>query len=93
MIQTNQTNDLKQLLLANILGLSGIGTYSVMPIGILGSMFNLASLIIFFKKDFRKVALFKYLQVYSLASILVTTTVSLGFLFFDLTNFFNIAIS
>jgi hypothetical protein len=93
MNQINQSANLRQLLLANLVGTSGFGVYSVMPMSILGSIFNLISLVIFLKKDFRTISLFKYMQIYTWASLTVTVAFPIGFLFFDLTHFYNIAIS
>ena len=46
--------------------------YLIVPMGLLGSLFNLVSSVIFCQKSFHTLPLFKYLRVYTLASLIVS---------------------
>ncbi len=97
MNKTNLTfEDLKKLLMANTLSGAGIGsifqTYALFPISILGTFFNIISLLIFLKKEFRKISLYKYMQIYTWASLSVTASSLFGFCL-NLNDFFEFAIS
>ena len=97
MNKTNLTfNDLKQLLMANTLSGKGIGTifhtYVLLPISSLGTLFNMISLSIFLRKEFRNISLYKYMQIYTWASLCVTSSSLFGFCL-NLNDFFEYAIS
>ncbi len=82
--QSNSTApiDFTQMLLANLQVnkyTDALYVYLVVPMGSLGSLFNLLSFLIFCKKSFDTIPLFKYLKVYTLASLIVS--VSLIFVF------------
>ena len=55
-----------------------LNLYLFVLLGLIGTLFNLISFIIFLKKIFRKVALFKYMIVNTLNSLIS----SFGFIFF-----------
>lgn len=92
----NKTVDLKQIFLANLLtasfGGGTISTYVIVPMSILGTLFNVISLLIFFKKSFRSIALFKYMQVYTATSLVITSSLIFGF-YFNVTQLYEIATS
>jgi hypothetical protein len=73
----NKSIDLKSLILSNI-NTSWLADMLylclIVPLAIFGTIFNLISLIIFSRKSFSKIALFKYLKCYSLVSLVISFT-------------------
>ena len=92
----NQTINLKELFLANLLttsfGGGTLSTYLIVPISVFGTIFNTISLIIFLKRSFRKIAYFKYITVYTATSLIITSTLICGF-YFNVAQLFDLAIS
>lgn len=92
----NKTVDLKQMFLMGMLTTSFGGgttsTYVIVPMSVLGTIFNAISLLIFFKKSFRSIALFKYMQVYTTTSLVITSSLIFGF-YFNVTQLYEISIS
>jgi hypothetical protein len=61
----------------------------IVPLGVIGSLLNLIGTIVLSRPSFRKLALYKYLRVYSLTSLIITFLMSFYFymaprLLFDL---------
>ena len=82
--KSNSTEDLRSILLAN----RPINVYTdklclflIIPMGILGTVFNLISFSVFCKKTFGDVALFKYLRVYTFSSLIVSSSLIFSFYF------------
>lgn len=92
----NQTFNLKELFLANILttsfGGGVLSTYIILPLSALGTIFNTVSLLIFLKRSFRKIALFKYMKVYTMSSLIINSILIFAF-YFNVTQFFELSIS
>jgi hypothetical protein len=75
--------DYTQMILANVQlnkYTDALHLYLIMPMGLFGSLFNLVSFMIFCKKSFDSLPLFKYMRVYTLASLIVSF--SLIFMFY-----------
>ena len=91
----NTTKDSKTLLLNNLKSswLENIFNLCLItPIGILGTVLNLLSLIIFLKKSIRKIGLFKYLIILSFVNLIIAF--SQIYYFYRTPNiFFDLAIS
>jgi len=64
----------------------------IVPMGVCGSLFNLLSLFILFKKQFRNIALFKYTQIYTLNSLIITVCQIFCF-YFSAYHFYELSIS
>lgn len=54
--------------------------YLIVPMGSFGALFNLVSFAIFCKKSFDEMPLFKYMRVYTLASMVVSCSLILSFM-------------
>jgi hypothetical protein len=73
--ETNETIDLREILLSNLLTSRQTEILIltlIVPLGAIGSLFNLISTLVLSRPLFKKLALFKYLRVYSLTSLFVT---------------------
>ena len=55
--------------------------YVIIPMALLGTVFNLISFGIFCKKTFNKVNLFKYMRVYTFTSLIVSSSLIFSFYF------------
>ena len=92
----NQTLNLKEILLANMLtasfGGGTLSTYVIVPMNIMGTLFNSISILIFFKKSFRTIALFKYMKIFTLSSLIINAAGIFGF-YFNVSQLFDLAIS
>ena len=91
----DKTQDLKLLFLNGIRSSYTIDMLIlclIVPMGILGSIFNTISLIIFMKKSFQKIGLFKYLIVYTASSIVVALS-QIFFFYFSAYQFYDLAMS
>ena len=80
--QANSTTDLMSILLANF----AINPYTdklclfvIIPISLLGTLFNLISFGIFCKKTFGDIPLFKYMRAYTLSSLIVSSSLIFSF--------------
>ncbi len=80
--QENSTFDLISILLTNF----AINIYTdkmclflIIPMALLGTVFNLASFGIFCKKTFNDIHLFKYLRIYSFSSLIVSSSLIFSF--------------
>ncbi len=81
--QTENSINLKSEFLASIQFnpyTSSLSLYLIVPLASFGALFNLISLLIFCKKSFNQLALFKYIRVYTFSSFIVSF--SLIFYFF-----------
>lgn len=93
--ETNQTIDLKNLLLEHfrVTWLESILYLClIVPMGILGTLFNAISFLIFLKKSFRNKALFKYMQVYTFNSLIITSC-QIFFFYYSTYHLFDLATS
>ena len=93
--ETNQTIDLKNLLLEHfrVTWLESILYLClIVPMGILGTLFNAISILIFLKKSFRNKALFKYMQVYTFNSLIITSC-QIFFFYYSTYHLFDLATS
>ena len=82
--KANSTIDLISSLLENLVVnkyTDKLFVYVIIPMASLGTLFNLISLVIFFKKSFKDVPLFKYMRVYTLASLIVALSLIFSFHF------------
>ena len=64
----------------------------IVPMGILGTIFNTICLIIFMKKSFKKIGLFKYLIVYTASCIIVAFS-QIFFFYFSAYQFYDLAMT
>ena len=64
----------------------------IVPMGVCGSILNLISLYILFKKQFRNISLFKYTQIYTLNSLIITMCQIFCF-YFSTYHFYELSIS
>ena len=69
-----------------------LNLYLIVPLGILGSVLNLISLLILFNKSIRCIGLFKYLQIYTLNSFIICTS-EVGFFMLTPNIFYDLSIS
>ena len=100
---TNLTaEELKEILLSQMLKtwlLEKFYLYLIIPMGVIGSVLNLLSLLVFLNKKLRNVALFKYMAVYSLTSLILAFSHSLNsdlgifFFYFTANTFYDLALS
>lgn len=78
----NESQEIKEIFLSKI-GSSWLYDtlylFIIVPMGILGTILNTISLCIFSKKDLRALSFFKYFQVYTLSSLILSFTLSFSF--------------
>ncbi len=82
--KSNSTEDLRSFLLANLainVYTDKLSLFLIIPMGIVGTVFNLISFSVFCKKTFGDVALFKYLRVYTFSSLIVSSSLIFSFYF------------
>ncbi len=93
---TNLTaEELKEILLSQMLKtwlLEKFYLYLIIPMGVIGSVLNLLSLLVFLSKKLRNVALFKYMAVYSLTSLILAFS-QIFFFYFTANTFYDLALS
>jgi hypothetical protein len=91
----SETSIIKEIFLSKLgsnLIFDSINLFLITPMGILGTILMFVSLVIFLHKDFRKLAYFQYLQVYTLSSLIQAAT--LIFMFYQAPSYlFEISIS
>ncbi len=86
---------LNSLLLANIRSTyltDALNLYLIVPMGVIGSIFNTITILILCKNTFNKMNIYKLMKVYSLASLVLT----FGMIFYFILTphiFFNLSIS
>jgi hypothetical protein len=84
MADSKNMSYLNSLLLANIRSSyikDSLNLYIIIPMGVIGTILNLITLIILSKKTFNDVNIYKIMKVYSLNSLLITFFISFIFLF------------
>lgn len=81
-ISQNNTELIKEIFL-KVIGSSwlydSMYLFIITPMGIVGTILNLISLKIFTRKEFHKMAIFKYFQIYVLNSLILSATLSCAF--------------
>lgn len=81
-ITQNNTELIKEIFL-RVIGSSwlydSMYLFIITPMGILGTILNLISLKIFTRKEFHKMAIFKYFKIYVLNSLILSATLSCAF--------------
>lgn len=91
----NETIYLKNLILSNI-NTSWLADLLylclILPLAIFGTIFNLTSLIIFSRKSFSEITLFKYLKCYAFISFLISFT-QIFYFYFSPNILFDLALS
>lgn len=84
MQQNNSIEQIKELIFKRV-GSSwlydSLYLFLITPIGIISSLLNAISLIIFFKKEFRSIKIYKYYQVYTFNNLLISSILSCFFFF------------
>jgi hypothetical protein len=91
-ISKMSSNDLKEIFLSKIgstLLYDSLYLFLIVPMSVIGTILNIISLIIFFRKNMRNLSFYKYYQIYAINSLILSFTLSLNFLhsprfFFDL---------
>jgi len=90
----NSTN-LKEIFLSKIgstLLYDSLYLFLIVPMGIIGTILNIISLIIFFRKNMRNISFYRYFQIYAINSLILSFTLSFSF-FLSPRYFFELSIS
>ena len=77
---------LNNLLLENIRSTyltDALNLYLIVPMGVIGSIFNTITILILCKKTFNKMNIYKLMKVYSLASLVLTFGMIFYFLLYS----------
>lgn len=82
-VKSNQTSSyIKEIFLLKIGStwlIDGLYLFLIVPLSCLGTLFNIISLIIFFRSDLRSIKIFQYFQVYTMNSLIQSGTLIFAF--------------